>query len=146
MRPPFLLSPSSTVSENTVLTSNLTLPNIHLAQSRRQSPNELEPSSKDQHYTTIAMDQVKQQSSQQSNQNPKPLMSVESYQRRWAQLMEDTNQQIQKIRGKPLTYDLSHLGSPQETDSLYRGRKRKSSPPGSACGSMIPDTIDNFAI
>lgn len=60
--------------------------------------------------TTITMDQVKKQTSSQGNQNPKSMVNVEAYQRRWEQLMEDTNQQIQKIRGTLVTSDLSHAG------------------------------------
>ncbi|KAJ5287872.1 hypothetical protein N7478_003558 [Penicillium angulare] len=48
------------------------------------------------------MDQVKSQNPQQEKKDAKPTQSghesVESYQRRWAQLMEDTNKQLQKIR------------------------------------------------
>ncbi|KAJ5225553.1 hypothetical protein N7468_006778 [Penicillium chermesinum] len=44
------------------------------------------------------MDQVKKPTSQQSSQGSQSMISVETYQRRWEQLMEDTNQQIQKIR------------------------------------------------
>ncbi|KAJ5389804.1 uncharacterized protein N7496_000872 [Penicillium cataractarum] len=45
------------------------------------------------------MDSVKAKDVPQTSKDTKPMTSVEEYQRRWAQLMDDTAKQIQKIRG-----------------------------------------------
>lgn len=45
------------------------------------------------------MDSVKTKDVPQTPKATKPMTSVEEYQRRWAQLMDDTAKQIQKIRG-----------------------------------------------
>jgi hypothetical protein len=45
------------------------------------------------------MDSIKAKDIPQSTKDSKPMTSVEEYQRRWAQLMDDTAKQIQKIRG-----------------------------------------------
>ncbi|KAJ5202068.1 uncharacterized protein N7498_006731 [Penicillium cinerascens] len=47
---------------------------------------------------TVAMDQVKPKQAQPQKPTTKPLSMVETYQRQWDQLMEDTNKQIDKIR------------------------------------------------
>lgn len=53
------------------------------------------------------MDSVKTKAAPETKDS-KPT-SVEQYQRRWEQLMDDTAKQIQKIRGEPdLTSDASH--------------------------------------
>lgn len=46
------------------------------------------------------MDQVKPKQAQPQKPATKPLSMVETYQRQWDQLMEDTNKQIDKIRRK----------------------------------------------
>ncbi|OOQ84675.1 hypothetical protein PEBR_29495 [Penicillium brasilianum] len=45
------------------------------------------------------MDSIKTKDVPQTPKDTKPMTSVEEYQRRWAQLMDDTAKQIQKIRG-----------------------------------------------
>ncbi|KAJ5891474.1 uncharacterized protein N7473_007702 [Penicillium subrubescens] len=45
------------------------------------------------------MDSIKTNNVPQPTKESKPMTSVEEYQRRWAQLMDDTAKQIQKIRG-----------------------------------------------
>ncbi|KAI2792466.1 hypothetical protein POX_b02504 [Penicillium oxalicum] len=44
------------------------------------------------------MDSVKTNGISQPSTSSKPMTSVEEYQRKWAQLMDDTAKQIQKIR------------------------------------------------
>ncbi|KAJ5128986.1 uncharacterized protein N7443_006102 [Penicillium atrosanguineum] len=46
------------------------------------------------------MDHVKSKQAEAQKPAPKPLSIVESYQRQWDQLMENTNKQIDKIRRK----------------------------------------------
>lgn len=55
----------------------------------------------------IAMDSVKTKDVPQSANGTKPMTSVEEYQRRWAQLMDDTAKQIQKIRGAQIRFSRS---------------------------------------
>lgn len=63
------------------------------------------------------MDSIKAKDVPQTSNDTKPMTSVEEYQRRWAQLMDDTAKQIQKIRGaqpdppETLTSDISYAGS-----------------------------------
>lgn len=64
------------------------------------------------------MDSVKAKDVPQTSTTTKPMTRVEEYQRRWAQLMDDTAKQIQKIRGAQtqssrtcLTSDISYAGS-----------------------------------
>lgn len=44
------------------------------------------------------MDTVKSKTAQPEKKDPKPLNILETYQRRWDQLMEDTTKQIERIR------------------------------------------------
>jgi hypothetical protein len=53
------------------------------------------------------MDSVKTKDVPQSANGTKPMTSVEEYQRRWAQLMDDTAKQIQKIRGAQIRFSRS---------------------------------------
>lgn len=58
------------------------------------------------------MDQVKSQTAQAETKDQKPNMtSLESYQSYWEQLMENTEKELQKIRGSSLTPDPSYAGS-----------------------------------
>ncbi|KAJ6104690.1 hypothetical protein N7523_011010 [Penicillium sp. IBT 18751x] len=56
------------------------------------------------------MDQIKPKQAEPPKPAPKPLSIVESYQRQWDQLMEDTNKQIDKIRlHSMINGDATHL-------------------------------------
>lgn len=69
------------------------------------------------------MDQLKPKQVQPQKPASKPLSIVETYQRQWDQLMEDTNKQIDKIRRE---WDLNY--QMQEERSLLTGcRGRRSS-------------------
>lgn len=71
------------------------------------------------------MDQTKSHTVRPETKDHQPKMtSLETYQRRWEQLMEDTEKELQKIRGSSLTPELSDAGK-GVADGYCRGRSPK---------------------
>lgn len=72
------------------------------------------------------MDSVKPKTVQPEKKDTPPLNILETYQRRWDQLMEDTTKQIEKIRRKPRLRSLSYAGRKITDSDVQRKNKRES--------------------